>query len=321
MNNNIINIAYCTDSNYLEHVGVSIISMIFNNMHNNIHFHVFLYDVSPEEQKKLQKISPSITIHTIPINELNKYLDNQNNKVKHINRSMYIRLSVPRLLHNIVDKFIYLDVDTLCFGDISAISKVNIDSVICAVSSDSLDNNNITKNQERLKLTSQSYFNSGFLYINTNNWMNFDTENKVNQILLSSQQTNELIYPDQDALNIVLQHQVLFVDNKWNYLFTWMNDTQKENFFYDKENLPNIIHFTGARKIWYQEHSGLAQDIYCFYRHFTPWATTPLVSYKSKMRINDYRIYAKNYLKKRKIINWLKYYSIYLINKLSSKFN
>lgn len=318
MNNNIINIAYCTDSNYLEHVGVSIISIIMNNMHNNIHFHVFLYDVSSEEQKKLQNISPSITIYTIPTEELTKYTDNQNNKVKHINRSMYIRLSVPRLLHHIVDEFIYLDADTLCFRDISAISDVNIDSVICAVSSDSLDKNNITKNQERLKLTSQSYFNSGFLYINTNNWMNFDTENKVNQILLSTKLTHELIYPDQDALNIILQHQVLFIDNKWNYLFTWMNDTQKENFFYDKENLPYIIHFTGARKIWYQEHSGLAQDIYCFYRHFTPWAIIPLESYKSKMRINDYRIYAKNFFIKGQIINGIKNYIIYLGKKLKN---
>ncbi|OCG08127.1 glycosyl transferase family 8 [Gilliamella sp. wkB178] len=321
MNNNIINIAYCTDSNYLEHVGVSITSIILNNMHNNIHFHVFLYDVTLEEQQKLQKISSSISIYSIPPNELTKYIDNLNNKVKHINRSMYIRLCVPRLLHGNIDKFIYLDADTLCFSDISEINNINIDSVVCAVTPDSLNNDNMLKNKNRLKLTSKYYFNSGFLYININNWINFDTEEKVNQILLSSPQSKELIYPDQDALNIVLQNQVLLIENKWNYLFTWMNDDQRDNFFYDKTTLPYIIHFTGARKIWYQEHKGLAQEIYCFYKHFTPWATTPLASYKSKMRIHDYRIYANNYLKKRNLINWFKYYSIYLINKLSSKFN
>ncbi|MWP62863.1 glycosyltransferase family 8 protein [Gilliamella sp. Pas-s25] len=315
--NNRINIAYCTDSNYLEHVGVSITSIMLNNMQHNIHFHVFLYDVSPEEQHKLQEISPLITVYPISIDELNKYSDPQNNKIKHINRSMYIRLSVPRLLHSKIDKFIYLDADTLCFSDISAILNINIDSVVCAVTQDSLDKENISKNQKRLELTSQSYFNSGFLYINVNNWMSFDTENKANTILMSARKKH-LIYPDQDALNIVLQHQVLFIDPNWNYLFTWMDDKQKETFFYNKESLPYIIHFTGARKMWYQEHTGLAQNIYRFYKHFTPWSNSPLKSYKPKMRVNDYRIYAKNNVKDRRIINGLKYYLLYLIYKLKN---
>lgn len=315
--NNRINIAYCSDSNYLEHVAVSITSIILNNVDHNIHFHVFLYDVVPEEQHKLQKISPSITIYSISTDELNKYSDLPNNKIKHINRSMYIRLSVPRLLYGKVDKFIYLDADTLCFSDLSPILNINIDSVICAVTQDSLDKENMNKNQKRLELTSQSYFNSGFLYINVNNWMDFDTENKANKILLSAEKKH-LIYPDQDALNIVLQHQVLFIDTNWNYLFTWMNNKQKETFFYNKESLPFIIHFTGARKMWYQEHKGLAQDIYSFYKHFTPWANSPLKSYKHKMRVNDYRIYAKNHIRDRKIINGFKYYLLYLIHKLKN---
>ena len=318
MNNSIINIVYCTDSNYLEHVGVSITSIILNNKHHNIHFHIFLYDVSEEEKNKLKEISNSITLYSIPIDELNKYSDIQNNKIKHINRSMYIRLSVPRLLPDYVDKFIYLDADILCFGDISPILNINIDSVVCAVTTDSLDANNMLQNKERLNLASEKYFNSGFLYINTQNWKKFDTENKANQILLSPQNFN-LLYPDQDALNIVLQDQVTYIDVKWNYLFTWMNDQEKENFFDNKERLPHFIHFTGARKIWYQEHKGLAQNLYCFYKHFTPWSNSSLKSYKSKMRVNDYRIYSISYLKNKKFIESAKYYLHYLKLKLFKK--
>ncbi|OCG13952.1 glycosyltransferase family 8 protein [Gilliamella apicola] len=318
MNNSIINIVYCTDSNYLEHVGVSITSIILNNKHHNIHFHIFLYDVSEEEKNKLKEISSSITLYSIPIDELNKYSDIQNNKIKHINRSMYIRLSVPRLLPDYVDKFIYLDADILCFGDISPILNINIDFAVCAVTPDSLDANNMLQNRERLNLASEKYFNSGFLYINTQNWKKFDTENKANQILLSPQNIN-LLYPDQDALNIVLQDQVTYIDVKWNYLFTWMNDQEKENFFDNKERLPRFIHFTGARKIWYQEHKGLAQNLYCFYKHFTPWNNSSLKSYKSKMRVNDYRIYSISYLKNKKFIESAKYYLHYLKLKLFKK--
>ena len=312
MNNSIINVVYCTDSHYLEHVGVSITSIILNNIHLNIHFHIFLYNVSDEEKNKLKEISSSIFLYSIPIDELNKYSEIQNDKIKHINRSMYIRLSVPRLLPNYVDKFIYLDADILCFGDISSILNIDINSVVCAVTTDSLDAKNMLQNKNRLGLASDKYFNSGFLYINTQNWKKFDTENKANQILLSPQNYN-LIYPDQDALNVVLQKQINFIDVKWNYLFTWMNDKEKEYFFHNKQSLPYFVHFTGARKIWYKEHTGIAQNIYCFYKHFTPWSNQSLKSYKNKMRSVDYRIYAKQFLKRGKIIQSIKYYITYLI--------
>ncbi len=318
MNNCIINIVYCTDSHYLEHVGVSITSIILNNKSNNIHFHIFLYDVSDEEKNKLKEINSAITLYSIPIDELNKYIDIKNEKVKHINRSMYIRLSVPRLLPDYIDKFIYLDADILCFGDISPILNINIDSVVCAVTADSLNDDNLLANANRLSLGNKKYFNSGFLYINTQNWKKFDIENKANQILLSPENYN-LIYPDQDALNIVLQERVVFVDVKWNYLFTWMNEKEKESFFHHKKSLPYFVHFTGPRKIWYQEHTGIAQNIYCFYKHFTPWANCNLKSYKPKMRVNDYRIYAKSSFKEKKFINGIKYYTLYLIYKLRGR--
>ena len=318
MNNSIINIVYCTDANYLEHVGVSITSIILNNKNHNIHFHIFLYDVSEEDKNKLKEISPLINLYSIPTDELDKYSEIQNDKIKHINRSMYIRLSVPRLLPDYVDKFIYLDADILCFSDISSILNIDIDSVVCAVTADSLDVNNMLQNRNRLGLASEKYFNSGFLYINTQNWKKFDTEDKANQILLSPQNYN-LIYPDQDALNIVLQKQISFINVKWNYLFTWMNEQEKESFFHNKQSLPYFVHFTGARKIWYQEHTGLAQNIYCFYKHFTPWANYNLKSYKSKMRVNDYRIYSISFFKQKKFKESAKYFLHYIKLKLFKK--
>ncbi|MDF7667524.1 glycosyltransferase [Orbaceae bacterium ESL0727] len=318
INNSVINVVYCTDTNYIEHVAVSITSILLNNLQNNIQFHIFLYDVPLEQQIKLTKINASIFIYPFPKEEFNRYEENQNNKIKHINKSMYMRLAVPRLINNKIDKFIYLDSDILCFADISPILNINIESVVCAVAVDSPCKKHIIKNTNRLNLLSQNYFNSGFLYINTKNWITFNTEEKVNKIL-SSTNKGQLIYPDQDALNMVLEQHILLIDKKWNYLFTWMDNVEKESFFYHKKTLPYFIHFTGSRKMWYQEHTGLAQNIYCFYKHFTPWANTPLKSYKAKMRVNDYRIYAKTFFKKKQIIKGMKYYFHYLKLKILNR--
>lgn len=309
MDNNIINIAYCTDSNYLEHVAVSIKSIILNNLNENLRFHVFLYNVDEFDIKKFQQTSELIFIYQIEPEDFEKY--NHNFSTTHITNSTFIRLMVPRLLSSRVTELLYLDADVLCFNNISSILNIDIENYICAAAIDSKQNIQ-NSNSSRLKLNSNDYFNAGVLYINIKNWMSFDVESKSNDILSKN---NDLKYADQDALNIVLQNHIKIIDSKWNYLFTWMTNQEKETFFYDKKTLPYFIHFTGPRKMWYVEHEGLAQDLYNFYKHFTPWSDALLKSYQSKMRAVDYRIYAKNFFRKRRLFKSIKYYLTYLVKK------
>ncbi|WP_336285318.1 glycosyltransferase family 8 protein [Citrobacter arsenatis] len=309
--NNIINIAYCTDANYLEYVAVSIMSVIMNNPGQDLSFFVFVYDVTDEEIKKLRSTSDKIQVINIDKEEIEKY--NNDFAIKHLNRSTYMRLAVPRLLKDKVDYFIYLDADTLCFDKINEINCIDIKDVICAVSHDSLDIHD-TKHAKRLGLHTDHYFNAGFLYINIANWLKFDIEHKANTVLF--EQGKSLPYFDQDALNIAMDGNVKYIDNRWNFLFNWFTDQQKETFFYQKDILPRIIHFTGGRKPWYKEHTGLSQQLYLFYHHFTPWRNTEMRSYAPRMRPTDYRVYSRQEAKKGNYYASLKWYMKYLKTKL-----
>ncbi|OCG10413.1 glycosyl transferase family 8 [Gilliamella sp. App6-5] len=310
-----INIAFCSDRNYLKYVAMAIQSIYFNNLNNSLKFHVFLYDVLQEDIDKLKQMCLDISIYSIPKEFLDKY-DNEH-AIKHLNRSMYIRLLVPRLLKEKVDKLIYLDADILCFKDISAINNINIDNVICAASVDSLNKENVHSNVKRLNLSTTNYFNSGFLYINIKRWNDFHTEEKVNDIILEHRE--QLLYPDQDALNIVLQNNVLIIEPNWNFLFTWVADKNQNKFLESESVIPYFIHFTGARKPWYLEHLGVAQDWYVFYKHFTPWRSCRLESYKDKMRMTDYRIYAKRFLKQGHVFKAIKYTFLYVKLKVNKR--
>ncbi|MDG5475877.1 glycosyltransferase [Citrobacter freundii] len=309
--NNIINIAYCTDANYLEYVAVSIMSVIMNNPEQDLSFFVFVYDVTDEEINKLRSTSDKIQVINIDKEEIEKY--NNDFAIKHLNRSTYMRLAVPRLLKDTVEHFIYLDADTLCFDKLNDINNIDISKVICAVSHDSLDTHD-TKNAKRLGLSTGHYFNAGFLYINIENWIKFDIENKANTVLF--EQGKSLPYFDQDALNIAMDGNVKFIDNRWNFLFNWFTDQQKETFFYQKDTLPRIIHFTGGRKPWYKEHTGLSQQLYLFYHHFTPWRDIALRSYAPRMRPTDYRVYSRQEAKKGNYCASVKWYIKYLKTKL-----
>lgn len=310
VNKPIINIAWCTDANYLEYVATSIVSVLMNNPQLNLAFYVFVYDVSDADIAKLKETSEYIHVHEIEKADIEKYDDNLS--IKHLNRSIYMRLAVPRLLAGKVEKFIYLDADTLCFDKINDINDIDISTMICAVSHDA-QNIQDDKNARRLGLKQGHYFNSGFLYINIANWLAHDVENKANAILF--EQGKALPYPDQDALNIVMDGQIKFIENRWNYLYTWFNDQQKENFFYHSKTTPYIMHFTGGRKPWYQEHTGLAQQLYVFYKHFTPWRDAPLRSYAPRMRPTDYRVYARQNAKRGQYLTSLKWYLKYLTSK------
>lgn len=307
MNDKTINIAYCTDANYLEYVATSIISVIMNNPSSTLAFHVFVYDVRESDIEKLKATSALIHVTKIDNAEIEKYQGDF--KIKHLNRSIYMRLAVPRLLAAKAEKFIYLDADTLCFRSLSEINSVNIDDVICAVSHDDLQAQE-SKHTRRLKMNSNHYFNSGFLYVNIANWIKYDVENKANTILF--ERGDSLPYPDQDALNMVMDGHVLFIDNGWNFIYNWYTEKQKDTFFYRKETLPRIIHFTGGRKPWFAEHTGLAQQLFVFYHHFTPWKNCPLRSYKDKMRPTDYRVYCRQNWRKGKILTAIKWYGKYL---------
>ncbi|WP_213134316.1 glycosyltransferase family 8 protein [Citrobacter sp. FP75] len=309
--NNVINIAYCTDANYLEYVAVSIMSVIMNNPVQPLSFFVFVYDVTDEEINKLRSTSDKIQVFNIDKEEIEKY--NNDFAIKHLNRSTYMRLAVPRLLKDKVEHFIYLDADTLCFDKLNDINRIDIADVICAVSHDSLDIHD-TKNARRLGLSTNHYFNAGFLYINIENWIKYDIENKANTVLF--EQGKSLPYFDQDALNIAMDGNVIFIDNRWNFLFNWFNDQQKETFFYQKDILPRIIHFTGGRKPWYKEHIGLSQQLYLFYHHFTPWRNTEMRSYAPRMRPTDYRVYSRQEAKKGNYCASIRWYVKYLKTKL-----
>ncbi len=307
----IINVVFCSDGNYIEYLATSLASVYHNNLANNIHFHVFSYDVSESQLDKLRAQPGNISVYKIENADLASY-DSQSS-LAHINKSTYIRLLVPRLLPESVARFVYLDVDTLCFSSLSALNAINIDHHICAVVTDNSKDIN-RKNSQRIGMTTDAYFNAGFLYINRRAWLDHEVERKTQDILRDRK--GQLKYLDQDALNIVLEKNVVYIDKKWNLLYTLLNDEQQQNFIYRAETMPIIMHFTGGRKPWYQEHQGVGQHLYLFYRNFTAWRDTPLRSYRERMRATDYRVYARKALQKGHLVEALKNYAAYLNKKL-----
>jgi lipopolysaccharide biosynthesis glycosyltransferase len=111
----------------------------------------------------------------------------------------------------------------------------------------------------RLNLKNESnYFNSGFMVIDLDFWRRAKIQEKLVEV--SIERFDSLDSQDQDALNIVLEDQVFFLDDSWN--------TSQ----YERPALQEIaIHLIGKVKPWHACYKKKFQDKYleeCVYNTF-----------------------------------------------------
>ena len=167
----------------------------------------------------------------------------------HYSREMYYRIIIANMFPEI-DKAVYLDCDIVLQKDVGELYNIYIENyVIGAVINPVVNSKDYI---EKLGIDYKKYFNSGVLLINLKK---FRDDAIMEQCVSLASKLNNLKFPDQDILNIVLNGKVKFLDVSWNYqwLFNTLNIELPEycRDEYEKAaHKPNIIHFSGSKKPW-----------------------------------------------------------------------
>lgn len=173
---------------------------------------------------------------------------------------IFIRLIAYQVLPPDVDKILWLDSDMIILNDISELYKSRFDGRMMVVCKDigCYESGVMEERRERLDNSEmKEYFNSGMLLMNLKKMRdNFNIE-KVFEIL--NKKDIELIYPDQDILNMILWDDVKYADdNIYNkQVFSYQN--------YDVNALrknSNILHYVGKIKPWNFRYEGSAKKLY-----------------------------------------------------------
>lgn len=146
----------------------------------------------------------------------------------------FARLALPYLVKE--DKILYIDSDAIVLKDISNVWRFNIDDYYVAGCKDYGVLRDDT--YERLNITGK-YINSGFIILN----LKKIREDKIHDLWFEVINNNELKYPDQDALNLICQHNELYIPSMYNYAF----NVTKEIMIYD---LMKVIHYAGPKIQW-----------------------------------------------------------------------
>lgn len=276
----IIDIVASCDDNYIQHLGVMLTSLL-ENTHHREKVRIWVIDggISASNKNILSNFINDLYDINIFYIDADKKVYQTFKLSYHFTPSIFYRISIPDILPDSVEKVIYLDSDLIFQQDIDNLWSIDIGSnFLGAVESLGINIKHLVGviNQD------SAYFNSGVLIINVDEWR----KNNISQKLVSfiAQNQTRIIWPDQDALNVVLYQKWLKLPLKWNLQSHFFGEARKgskrSNEVNEAIKKPAIIHYTGMDKPWNYVNNHPYKSQYYQYLILTPWR-----DYKPKKNI------------------------------------
>jgi len=271
----VFHVVFCVDDRYFRCMGATISSLIDNNRQRRFAFHVLATKVNDDNRRRFASLGeqPGISTHLHLLDASLFERFEQYTKSSYYSSAIFARLVIPDILKSVTDRVLYLDADILCVGSIDALAQMDLEQDIAVVVPDA--EATTRRRVEALKLKHPRYFNSGMLYINIPNWIAAGiTQQTIDAILKDGEQYR---FPDQDALNVVLDGRARFVDIRWNYLYGLVGDLENNRpALAIPEGAASFIHFAGSVKPWGVWSGHDSVRLFQHYHALSAWSDQPL---------------------------------------------
>lgn len=226
-NNDSINVVFGTNNKYAKYLTVAIQSLVENAADDrNYDIIVFETDVVDEMKETIQSIAKdkeNISIRFLNVNPFFESFDSDKLFCHlYFTKEMYLRIFIPDILKN-YDKAIYLDCDIIVKSDLKELFDIDIKDYYLAAANDFNSIVNIYYypkvdyyfNKVLQFKDMGQYFNSGVLLMNLPVLREVKLVEKTLEIL---DKHKELLYPDQDVLNLICEGKTKLISNSWNFV-------------------------------------------------------------------------------------------------------
>jgi lipopolysaccharide 1,2-glucosyltransferase/general stress protein len=271
-------VVLAADDNYALPCGVCITSILTNNPSEDIRIAVLTKALNEGNERRLKQTSVRFN-RTIEIKKIDDSLFRNLQVSERFPQSIYFRFLIP-LLFPEERVALYLDCDIIVNGSLSPLFNLDINHVACACIEDQCGDDIRIKNSVP---EVEIYFNSGVMLMNLEYWRKHDIHSKCIDYIASHE---NIVYPDQEALNSVLMNQVKFLGYEWNFQeLLYLPENQlyltraKWPLVAQAKRNPPIIHFTRHLKPWYNECEHPRKDIFIKFLLSSEWKDIPLKNY------------------------------------------
>ena len=188
--------------------------------------------------------------------------------------AMWYRLLLAGLAPD-AERMLYLDVDTLALDDLSPLWEIELGENVVAATTNVFEQRYLHRPRELGLSGPEAYFNSGVMLFDL---AAMRAQRTQEQLVECAAARRDLLWPDQDALNIVLGGRRLHLHPRWNCMnstltFASAGDVYGADAVGQAAARPAIRHFEGPlmNKPWHLLCDHPHRDRYWRHRRATPW--------------------------------------------------
>jgi lipopolysaccharide biosynthesis glycosyltransferase len=281
-------VASC-DDNFAQHTCVMLTSLFCAN--ENASFRVFLLvpECFLDESKRNIEASLGTWSHEIRFLRVPQRDVDGLKVYGHITTAMYYRLHLARMIPDDVKKVIYLDSDIIVKDSISGLLDIDLSKHALAAVPDAFVARDASIRTKLGLCEDAKYFNSGMLIINLDLWKEHEIGTRAIDFAKSNPES--ITYPDQCALNHVVQGNYFVLDPKWNFQVHHMRRRSQYRVHRSSREEAEravIIHFTTADKPWLYMCSHPLKHLYFDYLQYTVWRDVKEQDRTLRKRIRKY---------------------------------
>jgi len=196
------------------------ISSLLANAKEDTFYDIFVMHSSSrlsEENKmkvqKLKEIYPNCAFTFLDVKDVFKGAF----EIRNVTVDTYSRLAIPDYITG-YDSVIYSDVDIIFNGDLSELYQSGTKEKSIAAVKLNITQSHIAKYLGYINLDPSNYYNAGFLLMNVEK---IRKENSLKERAFPLLK-HQLIYQDQDILNITFQNDILEIGNEYNYAYRYL---------------------------------------------------------------------------------------------------
>lgn len=271
-------VAIGSDRNYIRHAAATALSAIEADSSTTVHL-LHAEDVGAEDLERFASMAVQAggraVLHLVDDDRLRDLA-----VMDRIGTVMWFRILLPELLPQVA-RVLYLDADTLVVGSLRELFEMPLGPAGLAAT------HNVLEPRHRARVADlgldglTGYFNSGVLLLDLDQ---LRADGRMGQVLeVARERRDELVWPDQDALNLVFADDRVPLHPRWNTqnsLFLW-REWADEVFAPGEvdEALrdPGVIHFEGpGLKPWFRECPHPRVEAYRRLAARTPWGPIDL---------------------------------------------
>lgn len=208
-------------------------------------------------------------------------------------KATWYRILLAELLPDI-DRVLFLDVDLIVLSSLRALWETDLDDHYVAAVTNLLQHDHMHRPAELGIDRPQDYFNAGVMLMN----LDLIRRDGCSEALLSYgvEHAGELMFRDQDALNVVLGARRLALHPRWNCMtsilgFPYAGYAFGARALEEARRDPAIRHFEGpdANKPWHVLCDSPLRESYLEHRRYTPWPEVRLEGATLRSRAHSLR--------------------------------